>query len=173
MIVAVARLWPHHAFWLATGITDAANGHIAPMTALTFPERFYGEEPWARAYFRMSLQLAERLYALGEIDLSDDSLRTAAIERERPRAHWVGGRLVDIAYELADTDEYGQLVAAWEEREKGRVAQLERIQGNRPWERTQKKRHGDAVLGGDPRTAHQSSWDLFYKSQPDQDDAGE
>lgn len=30
MIEALARRWPHYAFWLVTGITDEANGHTAP-----------------------------------------------------------------------------------------------------------------------------------------------
>ncbi|MFZ6876278.1 hypothetical protein ACO0LF_29800 [Undibacterium sp. Di27W] len=30
MIEALAKLWPETAFWLATGITDAENGHIDP-----------------------------------------------------------------------------------------------------------------------------------------------
>lgn len=41
MIEALARLFPHYAFWLVTGITDAANGHVAPDNAQTFPERLY------------------------------------------------------------------------------------------------------------------------------------
>jgi hypothetical protein len=36
MIEALARLFPHYAFWLVTGITDAANGHVAPDNAQTF-----------------------------------------------------------------------------------------------------------------------------------------
>lgn len=30
MIEAVSRLWPEHAFWLATGISDPQHGHSAP-----------------------------------------------------------------------------------------------------------------------------------------------
>lgn len=31
MIEAVCRLWPQHAFWLATGIEDSTTGHTDPM----------------------------------------------------------------------------------------------------------------------------------------------
>ncbi|PQP07986.1 hypothetical protein C5615_37005 [Burkholderia cepacia] len=30
MLEALARRWPEYAFWLATGLTDAANGHVSP-----------------------------------------------------------------------------------------------------------------------------------------------
>lgn len=36
MIESAARLWPQYAFWLVTGISDAKNGHIAPLEA-NFP----------------------------------------------------------------------------------------------------------------------------------------
>jgi hypothetical protein len=38
MIQVLARMFPQHAFWLSTGITDAANGRIVPLTAQIFPE---------------------------------------------------------------------------------------------------------------------------------------
>ena len=34
MLEAVARLWPQYAYWLATGATDAVNGHFCPTSEL-------------------------------------------------------------------------------------------------------------------------------------------
>lgn len=37
MIEAVSREWPEYAFWIATGITDTAHGHIGPDLAYQNP----------------------------------------------------------------------------------------------------------------------------------------
>lgn len=36
MIEALARTWPEYAYWLVTGSTDVANGHICPSSAFCF-----------------------------------------------------------------------------------------------------------------------------------------
>ena len=175
MIESIAHLWPKYAFWLVTGVTDAANGHVAPLTALTFPEFLHAEQPGADAYFSKAIALAKRLYEEGEVDLESDEARLAAVERTLPFAHWVGSDLVDVAYRLAASDEYQELVRAWEGREESRAEYLGRVLGtDRPWERQLEERKSlgltsAPVYGQDPRVTHQSSWDLFYK--PDSDDA--
>ncbi|WP_334001090.1 hypothetical protein [Burkholderia cepacia] len=35
MLEALARRWPEYAFWLVTGLTDAANGHVSPTVHVT------------------------------------------------------------------------------------------------------------------------------------------
>lgn len=35
MLEALARRWPEYAFWLVTGLTDAANGHVSPSVQVT------------------------------------------------------------------------------------------------------------------------------------------
>lgn len=30
MVQSICEKWPHYAFWIATGITDSRNGHVAP-----------------------------------------------------------------------------------------------------------------------------------------------
>lgn len=171
MIESAAKLWPKYAFWLATGITDATNGHVAPVIALTFPECLYAEDLWANTYFQLSLELNEQLYVEGGVDLKNDAERLAASERFKELAHWVGGRLVNVAYRLAQSETYAYLQEVWAKREKDRVAHIGRIDGsNRPWEarREEMEKAGfamDVVPGTDPRTSHQSSWDLFYKPQ--------
>ncbi|TRO20548.1 hypothetical protein EQ826_23525 [Ectopseudomonas mendocina] len=175
MIESIAHLWPKYAFWLVTGVTDAANGHVAPLTALTFPEFLHAEQPGADAYFGKAIALAKRLYEEGAVDLESDEARLAAVERTLPLAHWVGSDLVEVAYRLAASDEYQELVSAWERREDSRAEHLGRVLGtDRPWEQQleEAKLRGaklTPIRGVDPRTKHQSSWDLFYK--PDSEDA--
>ena len=170
MIESIAHLWPKYAFWLVTGVTDAANGHVAPLTALTFPEFLHAEQPGADAYFGKAIALAKRLYEEGAVDLESDEARLAAVERTLPLAHWVGSDLVEVAYRLAASDEYQELVSAWERREDSRAEHLGRVLGtDRPWEQQleEAKLRGaklTPIRGVDPRTKHQSSWDLFYKT---------
>lgn len=175
MIESIAHLWPKYAFWLVTGVTDAANGHVAPLTALTFPEFLHAEQPGADAYFSKAIALAKRLYEEGEVDMGSDEGRLAAVERTLPLAHWVGSDLVEVAYRLAASDEYQELVSAWERREDSRAEYLGRVLGtDRPWERQLEERKSlglklTPIQGEDPRGRHQSSWDLFYK--PGSEDA--
>jgi len=169
MIESIAHLWPKYAFRLVTGVTDAANGHVAPLTALTFPEFLHAEQPCADAYFGKAIALAKRLYEEGAVDLESDEARLAAVERTLPLAHWVGSDLVEVAYRLAASDEYKELVSEWERREDSRAEHLGRVLGtDRPWERQleEAKLRGaklTPIRGADARTKHQSSWDLFYK----------
>ncbi len=174
MIESIAHLWPKYAFWLVTGVTDAANGHVAPLTALTFPEFLHAEQPGADSYFSKAIALAKRLYEEGDVDLESDEERLAAVERTLPLAHWVGSDLVEVAYRLAASDEYQELLGVWKSREDSRAEHLGRVLGtDRPWERQLEERKSlglpvSPVYGVDPRVKHQSSWDLFYK--PDTDD---
>ncbi len=170
MIESIAHLWPKYAFWLVTGVTDAANGHVAPLTALTFPEFLHAEQPGADAYFGKAIALAKRLYEEGAVDLESDEARLAAVERTLPLAHWVGSDLVEVAYRLAASDEYQELISAWERREDSRAEHIGRVLGtDRPWEQQleEAKLRGaklTPIRGADQRTKHQSSWDLFYKT---------
>lgn len=61
MIETASKLWPQYAFWLVTGITDAANGHVAPEGEFTFPEVAMVPDPWSNEYFRRSIQLLQLL----------------------------------------------------------------------------------------------------------------
>ncbi|QNH07309.1 hypothetical protein HNQ27_07490 [Pseudomonas sp. B11D7D] len=173
MIEKIAKLWPKYAFWLATGITDATNGHVAPITALTFPERLYAEDIWAQSYFRLSIELNERLFQEAGVNLDDEKERFSAAERTRPMAHWQGGALVSTAYRLATSSEYGRLREIWAQREADRVATIGRIDGsNRPWVKRREEMEAAGlssfpVIGSDPRTSHQSSWDLFFEPKAD------
>lgn len=176
MIEALSQLFPKYAFWLVTGVTDGTNGHVAPMTALTFPERLYREPMYANLYFKKSIDLSKRLYELAEVDTTNEKQRMYAVERTMPLAHWIGGPLVATAYKVAATDEYKELQELWREREAERKTDIERIEGReRPWVKRldEVKKSGaklDPILGSDPRTAHQDQWDLFYipKSHDDQ-----
>ena len=55
MIQGIARLFPEHAFWLATGITDWTHGHICPRVAAEMPNRVEFDHPAATRYFRQKL----------------------------------------------------------------------------------------------------------------------
>lgn len=83
MIEALARLFPHYAFWLARGITDATNGHVTPENAQAFPERLHVESDAANQYLRRSLVLFRRLFHEAGVDLQDNRSRMYAAERTR------------------------------------------------------------------------------------------
>ena len=161
-IEALARLWPCYGFWLATGLTDAVNGHVAPRTALSFPERLYGSEPWSDAYFETAARLVQRLSDGAGLDNLTSEDRMHAVSRKPVGTKWIGGELEAQAYDLAKSEDYAELVALWEEREKNRPEHVGRVMGtNRPWER--KQRNTD-VANQFPGPKTQSHWDLFYKS---------
>lgn len=175
MIEALSQLFPKYAFWLATGITDSTNGHVAPMTALTFPERLYREQMYANLYFKKAIDLSNRLYEVAKIDSTNEKQRMYALERTMPLAHWVGGPLVTTAYSVAGTEEYKELEDLWREREAERKSDIERIEGReRPWMKRLEEQKNTGIrteefLGSDPRTAHQDQWDLFYIPKSDDD----
>lgn len=83
MIEALAHLFPHYAFWLARGITDATNGHVTPENAQTFPERLHVESDAANKYLRRSLVLFRRLFHEAGVDLQDNRSRMYAAGRTR------------------------------------------------------------------------------------------
>lgn len=170
MIEALAKMFPAYAFWLATGITDATNGHIAPMTAQTFPERLYPNSMETTSYFRLELELLDKLYEEGKVNLSDDKERMYAAERTRPLAHWWDSALCDVAYQIAQSEEYENLKRLWSAREEERNRRIKYISEpeNRPWVIARNKHKSDGLdaspfLGIDPRTRHQDHWDLFYQ----------
>lgn len=172
MIEALAKLFPSYAFWLATGITDSVNGHVAPRTAQTFPERLYTTSNETTQYFRAQIELVKKLFEEGGINLSDDKERMYAAERTRPLAHWWDSALCDAAYKIAASDEYENVKKLWKLREAERETRLLYITKPemRPWviARKDKKQQGlteTPFLGIDPRTRHQDNADLFYEPQ--------
>ncbi len=166
MIEAIAKKYPKYAFWIATGITDAINGHIAPINALTFPERLYTEQIWTREYFRLSIDLAEELGEAGGIDLNDDETRFKAFERARVFTNYHGSGLVNIAYKISKTEKYRNLNEVIEEREKERLTirskSLDKDKKNID------KKDGvmqENILGAsDKRTEHQSNDELLWRA---------
>lgn len=170
MIEALAKLQPEYAFWLATGITDATNGHIAPMTAQTFPERLFCDDTSSTRYFREQIDLFEKLFQEAGIDVNDENMRMTAAERTYPLAHWWDSLILcDKAYALSATKEYAKLKELWKKREKDREARINYITkpDERPWSLKRKELlesglKGTPTLGQDPRTEHQDQWDLFY-----------
>lgn len=170
MIEALARLFPQYAFWLATGITDSSNGHVAPSNAQTFPERLQVEADAANQYFRRSLVMFRRLFQEAGVELKDDQARMYAAKRTRPLAHWHDSPLIDAAYRVAQSEEYAELREIWVSRERARSADLRRIwpkcSSDPPWNH----RSGDTrdcniarpIVGTDPRSAHQDRWDLYF-----------
>ncbi|MEB0137641.1 MULTISPECIES: hypothetical protein [unclassified Undibacterium] len=170
MFQALAQLFPDYAFWLSTGITDAANGHIAPYTAQIFPERIYETSYAAHQYFTHSLNLAQTLYKEAQVNTNDEKERMYAAERTRPLAHWWDSPLSDAAYKIASSEEYDYLKKLWNEREEERKENIERIaaQKQKPLvaqttEKNSSNLRITPILGIDPRTQHQNRWDLFYR----------
>lgn len=169
MFEALAKAFPQYAFWLATGITDTTNGHVAPRTAQCFPERLYVQSPLADRYFRSALTLNRRLYEEGRVDLEDEKARMYAAERTRPLVHWHDSPLAGAAYRIAASAEYEAFEVLWQERELERVARTRAILGkDRPAAKKRQEPKGAGpgaapMLGLDSRTLHQDPWDLFYQ----------
>lgn len=168
MLMALAHLWPEHAFWLVAGITDAASGHIAPPTALAFPERGYQGDAHAEQFFRDSIALQSKLTSEAGLETASDSVRLEAFSRERVFGQWWDGALLDTAYGLAAHADYQALVELWQRREEERRSRIARLIGAgddtsaKPPRKATTSRSSEESLR-DPRTAHQGTWDLFYR----------
>lgn len=170
MIEALCKQKPEYAFWMATGITDAENGHRAPSTAFTFPEtpREYPISANSYEYFVESIKLNEYLYYVANVNTEDDEERLRASERIRVGSEWQSSELVKFAYELAASDEYKELQSIRTYREEWREHR-KREQGNRDTgKETSTIRNmpsGKISLRTheDPRTSHQAIRDLFWK----------
>lgn len=169
MLEILTAKHPEYAFWLMTGITDTANGHIAPPNAVTFPERTQVDDYWGRLYFKQSLKLLADLYQESGIDMADDMARLEASTRAKELARYTGGPMVDTAYRLASSEEYAEALELWRNRERDRPQHLGRLTGanqSAPDEERSSESRGYPVLGGDGRGWHQSPWDMFFKPVP-------
>lgn len=164
MIEALAKLHPKYAFWISTGITDATNGHIAPINALTFPERLYREQHWSNEYFTRSLELADELAVAGGVDLADDEIRSNAYRRVQVFTGYHGSGLVNFGYEISSSGKYKELKEILKKRtaEKATVdffgddspAKMDDSQYSKT----------DQVIGSkDPRTEHQTPNEVFWR----------
>ena len=163
MIEALCRLLPTYAFWIATGITDAENGHCAPESALTFPELPRSHKPWAllgNEFFAASLRLASKLYEEARVDLEDDNARLKAAERQQIDGMWWGSHLVECAYNIAGSDDYREFTQARDLRQERRAAFEAAITGDAPLD--------SATPEGltDVRTQHQGTRDLHWIARP-------
>ncbi len=168
MLEVLAKKYPQFAFWLVTGITDAVNGHIAPLNAQIFPERLYGESGFEDyQYFIHSLTLSKELIEKNGISFNNENERLNAYQRTKPFSHWWESSLCDAAYTIAKTDDYKHLESLRASRELRRAKIIDYI--TKPTERPWVKKQVDSSLtqhshlGVDPRTKHQDIWDLYYK----------
>lgn len=160
MIEAACHLWPHYAFWLATGITDTANGHIAPDTALNFPEHSYVPDEYTNTYFKLSLELNSSLAKSANISALEPDLRRAYLERLQVLGTWTASGLLSAAYELSSTPEYKRLEQAWNERNNQREEHIKQLRQRKPEVKTA---NSVELRTPDQRTMHQHDFDLFYK----------
>lgn len=163
LIEAAARLWPQYAFWLATGITDVANGHTAPETATIFPEYSHADDPNSNSYFDLSIRLQEKIL--------EGTRTTAALDRTYVLGTWIGGKALENAYSFCESDDYKKLRRIWDEREKLRETHKGYLTGvRRPWLVKKKLDPSNQMIESEkmtnPLTAHQDQWDLFYEPKP-------
>lgn len=168
MLESLAKLFPTYAFWLVTGITDAVNGHVAPLNAQIFPERLYGESGFEDyQYFIHSLALSKELIEKNGISFNNENERLNAYQRTKPFSHWWESSLCEAAYTIAKTDDYKQLESLRVNRELRRARIIDYITKptERPWVKKQMESSltQHLFLGIDPRTKHQDIWDLYYK----------
>ncbi|MRW91025.1 hypothetical protein GJ699_13600 [Duganella sp. FT80W] len=54
MIEAICARWPHFAFWIATGITDAKYGHVSSRGEATYPEKRRARRKKAEEYWELA-----------------------------------------------------------------------------------------------------------------------
>lgn len=168
MLESLAKIYPQFAFWLVTGITDAVNGHVAPLNAQIFPERLYGESGFEDyQYFIHSLTLSKELIEKNNICFNNDIERLNAYKRTKPFAHWWESSLCEAAYAIAKTDDYKHLENLRASRELRRAKIIEYITKptERPWikKKMESSLTQHSTIGIDPRTKHQDNWDLYYK----------
>lgn len=145
MIEIIAKLWPKYAFFLATGITDTANGHTAPLSSFTFPEKSHVENYWANQYFEMSLNLLNKLYQTTDIKSSATWINKPA-EAEELLTSWKGSDLEIKASLQARTEFYIALIDCWKKREDNRMDHIERL------------------CNHSNKSENPNDWDLFYKA---------
>lgn len=159
VLAALGKLRPQYAFWLMTGITDVANGHIAPVTATTLPERAHMGDPLAERYFQASIEFKDRVLS-ESTDTLENSIK--ALARTIVFARWWDSVLVDKIYAECSSEQYQELKEIWQKREETRsnhLARLSKEKSNNP--------HGDEVPVPDPRTAHQHQFFMFYEPRHD------
>lgn len=168
MVEALARRWPQHAFWLSTGITDVANGHRAPINAVSFPERLQADDGTSATYFRACLKLAARLYEEAGVDMDDDAARLQASTRTLQLAHYDGGPMINTAHRLAGSEEYAEALHGWVTREKHRPTFIKQLVGADPLvgPSQRKSADGEPLFGGDGQSRHQSPSDMFFRPYP-------
>lgn len=168
MVEALAKRWPQHAFWLATGITDVANGHRAPVNAVTFPERLQADDCTSATYFRACLKLAAKLYNDAGVDLDNDDARMEASTRTLQLAHYDGGPMVNTAHRLAGSEDYAEALRSWSAREMNRPGFIKQLVGVDPLvgPLQRKSTEGEPLFGGDGQSRHQSLSDMFFRPYP-------
>lgn len=54
MIEAICVRWPHYAFWIATGITDAKYGHVNERGEASYPEKRRARRKKAEEYWELA-----------------------------------------------------------------------------------------------------------------------
>jgi len=83
MLESVAQLWPEFAFWLATGVTDAKNGHVACVNGVSkqfYPERPSSQRNAAKPYFNQLIEMFRRSYGEGPGWLDAATERDAQVQ---------------------------------------------------------------------------------------------
>lgn len=169
MLEALSLQYPKYAFWLVTGITDALNGHVAPMNAQTFPEPTFS---WAanssNQYFLASIDLLKQLNTHANINLNDDDKRYAVSERKLLHGNWWDSPLLDVAQQIVKSSRYEDLKSIHAEREHEREAIVNLLTSNPAYiiDRNDILSKMDA-MSKDPRTQHQNKHSLFYIPIPD------
>ena len=159
MISAICKLQPQYAFWLATGITDALNGHTAPPTALTFPEmpRSKLNDPFAENYFHLAIQLNEDLHRAAGLEGAAEDVRYIAYELTHVGNSWWATGVAKDAYDIAAQKRYAELMEAHNQREQ------HRLNKTKPPKKPKHPDLADKLAMPDPRTAHQMENDLFWR----------
>lgn len=72
MIEAICARWPHYAFWIATGITDAKYGHVNERGEANYPEKRRARRKKAEEYLEQAAAMRVwKAHCEGNPDASD------------------------------------------------------------------------------------------------------
>jgi hypothetical protein len=74
MLQEISRLWPQYAYWLATGSTDAINGHTCPKSAFKIEPNCEQDKSNISdvPYLKAGVQVAKAIEFVEGHDLSED-----------------------------------------------------------------------------------------------------
>lgn len=112
MLAAASKCWPQYAFWLMTGLTDSAAGHIAPINCFAVEEQAYEGSAEAEELFASALAVSSVLAAATGEDQQESSERRELLGRIQVLGKWHAVGMAKAVKAIEDTPEYRRYLEA-------------------------------------------------------------